>query len=162
MKLFNKSLIVSSILIVFIGLSSTSFAQCTSFTKKQGFPALEPFTHNGQLTSTKFMPGDEAEIEMTFNAGNDYRALVLWQEVLGNVTFKIKDKTGKVLFSSKEGDTKPYWDFRVNNTQQLIVQVSVPKMDDKTSNKILPQGCVSILVGFRPQEKNVSKVKMMK
>jgi hypothetical protein len=45
MKLLNKSLIVSSILIVFIGLSTSSFAQCTSFTKKQGFPALEPFTH---------------------------------------------------------------------------------------------------------------------
>jgi hypothetical protein len=101
MKLLNKSLIVSSILIVFIGLSTSSFAQCTSFTKKQGFPALEPFTHNGQLTSTKFMPGDEAEIEMTFNAGNDYRALVLWQEVLGNVTFKIKKEYGFIFPSSE-------------------------------------------------------------
>lgn len=161
MKLLNKSLIVSSILIVFIGLSNLSFGQCTSFTKKQGFPALEPFTHNGQLTSTKFMPGDDAEIEMTFNEGNDYRVLVLFQEVLGNVTFSIKDKTGKVLFSSKEGDTKPFWDFRVNSTQQLIVHVLVPKMDDKTSNKILPQGCVSVLVGFKPKESK-SKVKMMK
>lgn len=161
MKLLNKSLIVSSIFIVFIGLSTSSFAQCTSFTKKQGFPALEPFTHNGQLTSTKFMPGDEAEIEMTFNAGNDYRVLVLFQEVLGNVTFKIKDKTGKVLFASKEGDAKPFWDFRVNSTQQLIVHVLVPKIDDKISNKILPQGCVSVLVGFKPQE-NESKVKMTK
>lgn len=160
MKLLNKSHIVSSILIVFIGLSNLSFGQCTSFTKKQGFPALEPFTHNGQLTSTKFMPGDEAEIEMTFNAGNDYRVLVLWQEVLGDVIFKIKDKTGKVLFSSNPSDSKPFWDFRVNSTQQLMVYVQVPKME-KSSTKILTEGCVSILVGFKPQE-NTSKVKMMK
>ena len=160
MKLLNKSLIVSSILIVFIGISNLSLGQCTSFTKKQGFPALEPFTHNGQLTSTKFMPGDEAEIEMIFNEGNDYRVLVLFQEVLGDVIFKIKDKTGKILYSSEAGEDKPFWDFRVNSTQQLIVHVFVPKVE-KTSTQISPQGCVSVLVGFKPQE-NISKVKMMK
>lgn len=160
MKLLNKSLLYSLVLFGLIGLSNLSYGQCASFTKKQGFPALETFTHNGQLTSTKFMPGDEAEIEMTFNEGNDYRVLVLFQEVLGNVTFTIKDKTGKSLFSSKEGDTKPFWDFRVNTTQQLIVVVNVPKLANN-STKISPQGCVSVLVGFKPQE-NKSKVKMMK
>lgn len=160
MKLLNKSLLYSLVLFGLIGLPNLSFGQCTSFTKKQGFPALESFTHNGQLTSTKFMPGDDAEIEMTFNEGNDYRVLVLWQEVLGDVIFKIKDKTGKELYSSEAGEMKPFWDFRVNSTQQLIVVVNVPKLDEK-STKLIPQGCVSVLVGFKPQESK-SKVKMMK
>lgn len=160
MKLLNKSILYGAALLLFIGFTNNAYSQCTSFTKKQGFPALEPFTHNGQLTSTKFMPGDEADIEMTFNAGNDYRVLVLFQEVLENVIFKIKDKTGKELYSSKAGETKPFWDFRVNSTQQLIVSVLVPKMEKATTN-ITPQGCVSVLVGFKPQE-NTSKVKMMK
>lgn len=161
MKLLNKKLIHTALLLIFIGASNLVSGQCTSFTKKQGFPALEPFIHNGQITSTKFMPGDVADIEMTFNAGSDYRVLIVFQEVLGNVVFKVKDKTGKVLFASKAGDTKPFWDFRVTTTQQLMVSVEVPAMDEK-SNKILPQGCVSVLVGFRPTEKNQSKVKMMK
>ncbi|MBI2280492.1 MAG: hypothetical protein HYU68_07360 [Bacteroidetes bacterium] len=97
---------------------------------------------------------------MTFNEGNDYRVLVLFQEVLGDVIFKIKDKTGKILYSSEAGEDKPFWDFRVNSTQQLIVHVFVPKVE-KTSTQISPQGCISILVGFKPQE-NISKVKMMK
>lgn len=160
MKLLNKPLIYSTLLFVFIGVSNLAFSQCTSFTKKQGFLALDPFIHNGQITSTKFMPGDVADIEMTFNAGSDYRVLVVFQEVLGDVTFKIKDKSGKVLFTSKAGDTKPFWDFRVGTTQQLMVSVAVPALDEK-SNKILPQGCISVLVGFKPQE-NTSKVKMMK
>ncbi|MGE0560288.1 MAG: hypothetical protein AB7O47_00590 [Flavobacteriales bacterium] len=160
MKSLNKLFIYNVLVLIFIGYSNQSFGQCTSFTKKQGFPVLSPFIHNGQITSTKFMPGDEADIEMTFNAGSDYRVLVVFQEVLGNVTFQIKDKTGKILFTSKDGDTTPFWDFRVNTTQQLMVSVLVPKMDEKT-NKILPQGCISVLIGFKPQE-NSSKVKMMK
>ncbi len=159
MKLFNNSILFSTVFIVFVGLSNWSYGQCTSFTKKQGFPALAPFIHNGQLTSTKFMPGDEAEIEMTFNAENDYRVLVLWQEVLGDVIFKILDKNKKELYVSKPGEKLPFWDFRVNSTQQLTVVINVPKQAD-TSTKITPQGCVSILVGFKPKE-NISKVKMM-
>ncbi len=160
MKSLNKTFIYSALVFMFIGLTNQAFSQCTSFTKKQGFPALSPFIHNGQITSTKFMPGDVADIEMTFNAGSDYRVLVVFQEVLGDVTFQVKDKKGKILFTSKAGDTTPLWDFRVNTTQQLMVSVHVPTMDDKT-NKILPQGCISVLVGFKPQE-NTSKVKMMK
>jgi len=160
MKSLNKTFLYSALVFIFIGLTNQAFSQWKKKKKKQRFLALTPFIHNGQITSTKFMPGDEADIEMTFNAGSDYRVLVVFQEVLGDVIFKVKDKTGKVLYTSKAGDATPFWDFRVNTTQQLMVSVAVPKMDEKT-NKILPQGCISVLVGFKPQENN-SKVKMMK
>ncbi|MCC7331937.1 MAG: hypothetical protein IT232_04935 [Flavobacteriales bacterium] len=162
MKLFNKYIAICSLATVLIGANIQAHAQCTSFTKKNGLPALAPFTHNGQLTSAKFMPGETADIEMSFNAKNEYRVLVLWQEILGNVTFKIKDKKGNILFSSNPGETMPFWDFRVNKTQELIVQVDVPKQEDKKATKMVPEGCISILVGFRAQEGNESNVKKMK
>lgn len=156
MKLFNKyTFLAIGLCLLF---NTDAFAQCKNFTKKEGFPAVSPYKHNGQITSTKFMPGDEAEIEMTFNGGNEYRVLVVNQKVIGNVELKIMDKSKKVLFSSKDGDEMPKWDFRVKNTQNLIVAIKVPEMDEH-SNKITPEGCVSILVGFKTA---VNPEKMLK
>ncbi len=148
MKLFNKNIIRVAGVVILIAISFNSFGQCKNFTKKVGFPALAPYTHNGQLTSAKFIPGDEAELEMTFNGGNNYRVLIASQEMLGKVELKVLDKTRKVLFTSKPGDKNPHWDFRVKNTQQLIIQVKVAEMNEVSTNMI-PEGCISILTGFR-------------
>ena len=148
MKLLSKKIFKIGVAILFIAISINGFSQCKNFTKKEGFPALAPFTHNGQLTTAKFIPGDEAELEMTFNGGNDYRVLIASQEMLGDVELKVLDKTRKVLFTSNPGDTNPHWDFRVKNTQQLIIQVKVAEMGEVTNN-IVPEGCISILTGFR-------------
>lgn len=148
MKLLNKTNVKYFVLLVFIAVSVNAFSQCKSFTKKVGFPALAPFTHNGQLTSARFIPGDEAEIEMTFNGGNEYRVLVCNQESIGEAKLTIMDRTRKVLYTSQPGDKNPHWDFRVRSTQQLIVAVKIPEME-KVSTQMVADGCVSILVGFR-------------
>jgi hypothetical protein len=148
MRLLNKNTYRIVAVALFFTFSINGYSQCKNFTKKEGFPALAPYTHNGQLTSAKFIPGDEAELEMTFNGGNDYRVLIASQEMLGNVELIILDKTRKILFTSKPGQKNPHWDFRVKNTQQLIIQVKVAEMD-KVSTNIVPEGCISILTGFR-------------
>jgi hypothetical protein len=148
MRLLNNKIYKIAVAVLFIAISINGFSQCKNFTKKEGFPALAPYTHNGQLTSAKFIPGDEAELEMTFNGGNDYRVLIVSQEIIGNVELIVLDKTRKVLFTSKAGEKNPHWDFRVKSTQQLIVQVKVAEMD-KVSTNIVPEGCISILTGFR-------------
>lgn len=147
MKLLSNLALRYIVLIVFVVISINTFGQCKNFTKKEGFPALAPFTHNGQLTSTKFFPGDEAELEMTFNGGNEYRLLVCSQLSSG-VQFKMLDKNRKVLYTSSADEVAPHWDFRVRNTQPLIIQIKVNEMDD-TTTKLQAEGCVSILVGFR-------------
>ncbi|MCB0409307.1 MAG: hypothetical protein KDD29_03755 [Flavobacteriales bacterium] len=147
MKLLNNQALKFIVLIVFTAISINAFSQCKNFTKKEGFPALAPFTHNGQLTSAKFFPGDEAEIEMTFNGGNDYRVLVCSQLQV-EVELKVLDKKGNVLHTSNPNDENPHWDFRVKSTQQLIVQIKVAEMEE-TSTKMAADGCISILVGFR-------------
>ncbi len=159
MKLLNKSLLKLVAIVIFTTISVNGFSQCKNFTKKVGFPALKPYIHNGQLTSARFVPGDEAEIEMTFNGGNDYRVLVCRQEVLGEVELTILDKARKVLYTSKPGGENPNWDFRVKNTQQLIVQVKVAEMDKNAANMV-PNGCVSILVGFRDSSVHEKMLKL--
>ena len=150
MKLLNKNIIIVCLFFAANMFAATSYAQCKSFTKKRCLPSLAPFIHNGQLTSAIFNAGETADIEMTFNAGKEYRIIACSQETLGKVKFKVLDKTRKVLYSSEDGETNPSWDFKVENTQQLIIQISIPKEEQKNKLAQFTQsGCISLLVGFK-------------
>lgn len=150
MKLLNKIAPIGLLILATALFSVDAQAQCKGFTKKYCLPTLNPYVHNGQLTSALFTPGDSADIEMTFNAGKEYRILVCSQDMIGKVQFKVIDKTRKILYTSDENTTNPFWDFKVANTQQLIVQIIVPKAEEKNSfTKLTPSGCVSLLVGFK-------------
>jgi len=121
-------------------------AQCKGFVKKQ-IPKLAPFIHNGQINSSVLLSGDHAELTLTFYSGQTYRLMVTSQDVLGDVFFTIKDAGQKPLFSSKDQGKFDYWDFTVESTQQLTVEVVVPDTD--VPSGLVPSGCVSILVGFK-------------
>ena len=123
-----------------------TFAQCKGFVKKQ-IPKLSPLIHNGQVNSSVLLSGDQAELTLTFYSGQTYRVLVSSQEVLGDVYFVMKDARKTQLFSSKDQGKFDYWDFSVESTQQITVQVIVPNID--TPSGLVPSGCVSILVGFK-------------
>ena len=123
-----------------------TFAQCKGFVKKQ-LPKLSPFIHNGQVNSSVMLSGDQAELTLTFYSGQTYRVLVSAQEVLGGVYFVMKDAGKKELFTSKGQEKLGYWDFSVESTQQISVEVVVPNVD--TPSGLVPSGCVSILVGFK-------------
>jgi hypothetical protein len=149
MKLFRKITLITSFLIGLIGLTGNVNAQCKGFTKKHCLPSLIPYMHNGQLTSAVLKPGDSADIELTFNAGKEYKLLVCNQDQIGMVQFKILDQSRKVLYESHPEETNPSWSFKMENTQKLIVQLSVPKMEmSNQRTNLVPNGCVALLVGF--------------
>jgi len=146
MKMSIKGLLVSFLFIAFAGLS-TAVAQCNGFTKKKCIPMLAPYIHNGQLNSTTLMPGENAELLMSFYSGQEYRLLIAGQEILGTIQFKVMDSDHKVLFDNKEHNGAKFWDFNVKSTQQLIVEVIVP--EQKVDNSLAQSGCVAVLVGFK-------------
>ncbi|MGB0887678.1 MAG: hypothetical protein ACPGSL_06120 [Vicingaceae bacterium] len=149
MKLFNKTFF-SILLIVGIFVHSNIYGQCKKYTKKHCLPTLAPYVHNGQLTSAVLNPGDVADIDMVFNAGKEYRLLVCNQEQIGNVQFKVLDQSRNELYSSNPDEANSYWDFKVENTQSLIIQLSVPDIDKRNQiTKLTPNGCVALLVGFK-------------
>ena len=150
MKLFNKLAIITGVILASFVLTIDANAQCKRYTKKYCLPALSPYLHNGQLTSAILNPGDSADVAMTFNAGKEYRILVCNQEQIGKVQFKILDKSRIILYKSDPNDENAYWDFKVTNTQQLIIQLTVPAMDKNVQKlDLVPNGCVSLLVGFK-------------
>jgi hypothetical protein len=73
--------------------------------------------------------------------------MVCAMPVLGKVSFRILDSDRNPIYDSKKDASKNYFDFIVASTQQLIVEISVP--ENKTAVDIVPEGCVTILVGFK-------------
>ena len=142
---FNISKIILVGAVALLPFADTN-AQCKGFVKKQ-IPKLAPFIHNGQINSSVLLSGDHAELTLTFYSGQTYRIMVGSQETLGDVFFTMKDASKSQLFSSKEQGKFDYWDFTVESTQQLTIEVMVPDVDAPSG--LVPSGCVSILVGFK-------------
>ena len=120
-----------------------SQAQCRNFTKKNCLPALDGYVQNDNYNSAVLIPGDEAELELTFLGDTDYRVAVCAHPVLGAVEFDVLDQNNIRLWSNSEG--ADHLDFRMENAQRLSFRVKVPE----TEAAILHEGCVSILVGSK-------------
>lgn len=120
-------------------------AQCKTFIKNECKPKLDPYIYNGQLNSAVLNQGDIAELMLTFYSNQDYR-IVVCDDNLGDVTFRLLDVQGKELFTNADHGYTDTWDFSTNSTQLLVVEVSVP---ENTTNEETKSGCVSILVGFK-------------
>jgi len=150
MKSLNNITLTFCLIIASLIFNIDANAQCKRYTKNYCLPTLAPYMHNGQLTSAILNPGDSADVELTFNANKEYRILVCSQDQIGKVQFKVLDNTRKVLYKSDENDKNPYWDFKVNHTQKFVVQLTVPPMEKSVQKtNLVPNGCVSLLVGFK-------------
>jgi hypothetical protein len=127
-----------------------SDAQCRSFTKKKCLPELEGYVQNDNFNSAVLIPGDEAELLLTFYAGKEYRLLVCGHPILGDLEFEVLDTDDQVIYSNRdaaEGDEKNKFDFKVATTQQLIVRIRVPEPEEAST--LIHEGCVSVMVGSK-------------
>ena len=134
----------SSLLIALLTLfAATSTAQCRTFTKKNCLPILDGYVQNENYNSAVLIPGDEAELELTFLADTDYRIAVCSHPVLGEVEFDVLDEQNVRIWSNSDGPD--HLDFRMTGAQRLRFRVKVPETDAA----ILHEGCVSILLGSK-------------
>lgn len=145
-----KNIYYTAFIIAFCAtVSSTNvFAQCKTFTKKQCLPDMSPYIHDGQVNSTAVSEGESIELYKTFYEGQDYRVLVCVSEELESkkVRVRLLDHNRKVLYDNQDYGYIEFWDFVASSTQQVIVEVSVLKIDDEKTE--VSNGCAAILVGF--------------
>jgi len=121
-------------------------AQCGRFTKKKCLPKLEDYLPNENFNSAQLMSGDEAELNMTFFAGQAYRLFLCHEEILGDVVYKVLDMNDKVVYDSSTSETETF-DFEVENTIKLKVQIKVPEGKETHGN--IHQGCATLLLGYK-------------
>jgi len=140
--------IVKLILPLMLLAAVSASAQCRSFTKKRCLPQLDGYVQNDNFNSAVLIPGDEAELLLTFYADKEYRLLVCGHPVLGDVEFDVLDTDQEILYTNRDSEDKSAsFDFKVANTQQLIVRVRVPEID--SPSPMTHEGCVSIMVGSK-------------
>lgn len=134
-------------LIMLLG-SSSAWAQCKAFTKKQCLPQLEKYQSNGQYLAAVMFEGEEATITQTFYSDQDYRLVVSAQnEINGLIYFEVSDYRGNMIYSSK-GKKNNIFDFDVESTQQFDIRIVVPgNIGDPSAIK--KNGCVSIAIGYQ-------------
>ena len=136
------------ILPILLILPLMSSAQCRSFTKKKCLPELEGYAQNDNFNSAVLIPGDEAELLLTFYAGKEYRLLVCAHPVLGKVEFEVLDTDDEVIYNSDdEVEDEHIFDFKVASTQQLIVRIRVPEAESPST--LIHEGCVSVMIGSK-------------
>ena len=128
-------------------LPLVSQAQCRSFTKKKCLPELEGYVQNDNVNSAVLIPGDEAELLLTFYAGKEYRLLVCGHPVLGDLEFEVLDTDDEVIYTNvdEENEADAKFDFKVATTQQLIVRIRVPEAE--STSTLIHEGCVSVMIG---------------
>jgi hypothetical protein len=130
-------------------LAAPSFtsAQCNAFVKKKCMSKIVPFTSNGQVNTNTLAQGQSVSLNLSFYAGQDYRIIVCSEEILGEVTFKVIDKSKKVVFDSAQNDFPDFWDFKAKSTQPLTVEITAPP--SQSTSSVIPTGCLSVIVGFK-------------
>jgi len=139
--------ILVSAVVLFLALPSSSNAQCKNFAKKICRLELSPYVHDGNYNAAILTEGEDAELFKTFYAGQQYRISVCGSETLNKIEFMVMDVDRKVLYTNAKNNFATSWDFRVENTQQLIILVKVPVTSSK--NEELKSGCVAIMFGLK-------------
>jgi hypothetical protein len=119
-----------------VGLSAS--AQCRTFTKKSCLPLLENFVQNDNYKSAILIPGDDAEVELTFLGGYLNRVLVCSDPAL-DVTWSLAAERNDTTYNSVAG--KPI-DFVSYKTHQRTIRIKVAESSDGPY-----EGCVTIMVG---------------
>lgn len=128
-------------------LAPAAQAQCRSFAKNKCVPQLPPYKFNETFNGAQLAPGEEAEVNLTFLAGQEYRVVVCVHQILGEVNWKLVDANNKIVFESLADEPKTHFDLKAAATAQMKLVVWVPPV--KGRSDMVPTGCVAILMGFK-------------
>ena len=112
---------------------------------------LGEFIHDGNYNATTLEEGEKAELYKTFFSGQNYRIAISKVDQLPNIHFRMLDKNGNVLFDNRDHNYQLVWDFNVESTQMLVVELNVLEREPK--QKELINGCVAVLFGLEPSKK---------
>ncbi|MBI4648370.1 MAG: hypothetical protein HY738_17745 [Bacteroidia bacterium] len=103
-----------------------------------------PYISDGQQYKA-LLTGDEiAEFHATFYGGSTYRIVACSGMSEGNLIFSLYDKERNSLFSNKEFENSPYWDFKFSSTIDCIIEAEL-------DSKNLTSGFAILLIGFKQQ-----------
>lgn len=119
-----------------------AFAQCDTIANSCNKHLNKGFISDGQEYRALLLDQEVAEFNTTFYGGSTYRLAACSGMSDGNLIFNVYDKERNLLFTNTEYKNSPYWDFKVENTIDCIIEAQL------TANNT-GSGCAVLLIGFR-------------
>jgi len=132
------------IFILVVGLVSfkSSIAQCDTIASICDKHLTNGFISDGQDYRSLLLDDEIAEFNMTLYGNSTYRFAACSGLTDGNLLFSVYDQERNLLFTNKDYANSAYWDFKITNTVDCIIEA---QLDPNSS----ASGCAVLLVGFR-------------
>jgi hypothetical protein len=125
------------------------FAQdCTDYHQYHCLYGDYTFFYSKQSKSSLFRQGQTNELKIVAYSGEDYYIAVCAHRKFGKIHYRIlEDNPGrKVIYDNASDGFSDSIIFSNEVTRNLIVEVSVPEGDEKTSDE---RRCVGVVIEFR-------------
>ena len=130
-------------LIILLGSYNNLFSQADTLMSICSKHFTIPFVSDGQQYRTLIAEDETAEFKVTFYGGSTYRIVGCTGLSDGNLIFSLYDKERNELFSNKDYNNSPYWDFKFKSTIDCVIEA-------KLSGNSVKSGFAIILIGFKP------------
>ena len=105
------------------------------------------FISDGQQYKALLMNTDEtAEFHTTLYGGSIYRIAACSGLSDGNLVFSVYDTERNLLYTNKDYKNAPWWDFKINNTLDCIIEAKLNGEAGASSGRAV------ILIGFKQQK----------
>ena len=132
------------LIVLFTFAVTKSDAQIENTTDLCSQYIVPPFVSDGQQYKALLNGEEVAEFHATFYGGSTYRISSCSGKSEGNLIFSIYDRERNLLFTNKDYQNSPYWDFRFTSTIDCIIEA---QLDLKTSKS----GFAILLIGFKQE-----------
>jgi len=138
----NSNIIKSLILVFGLITYSAAFAQCDSIASLCNENITSEYISDGQDYRSLLLEDEIAEFSMTLYGGSTYRFAGCSGLSDGNLLFSVYDKERNLLFSNTDYANAPFWDLKILNTLDCIIEAQL-------NPNITASGCAVLLVGFK-------------
>ena len=136
----RKYSIILALLLVMAPMAP--FAQMASSVQKCKSHMTDSYISDGQYYTVLLNEGDVAEFYVTFYTGTIYRLVGYCGKEAGNLAFSVYDQDRNLLFTNRDFENTPVWDFKFENTMDCIIEAEI-------DSKEMTSGLAVMLIGFR-------------
>ncbi len=137
MKYITKIIFLSGF---FLMLNTTAFSQSEKIMRICDSYITLPYISDGQEYCTLLKNDEIAEFNVVFYGGGAYRIAACSGEEEGNLIFSVYDRDRNLLFTNRDHNNAPYWNFKVKNTVSLIIEAELAQKENNSGFAILQIG----------------------
>ena len=127
---------------LFFAFQITAFSQADQTLQLCEQHLVPPFVSDGQEYRALLNGDQVAEFNVTFYGGSTYRVIACSGTAEGQLIFSVYDTDKNLLFTNRDYQNSPYWDFKIKNTVNVTIEAELEKKDGNS-------GFAFIQIGFK-------------